>query len=169
MFVLLQGKLPRAPAVVFAVGWLISGSPHAELAREPATLRPAELRGKMIYTTGRNAAGRGVFFRLLGAGEGVLPAKGVVCASCHGRDGRGGREGDIVVPDITYATLARPLPASPLRHRGRAPYTDATLARAITHGIDSSGQQLHALMPRWALSSSELEDLLKYLKQLGRE
>ena len=53
--------------------------------------------------------------------------------------------------------------------RKRAPYTDALLARAITQGLDSSGQQLNLLMPRWSLPESELRDLLRYLKRLGSE
>jgi hypothetical protein len=69
--------------------------------------------------------------------------------------------------DIRYATLARPLPPSPPWNRGRVPYTDAALERAITEGIDSSGQQLDASMPRWQLSASDLADLIAYLKRLG--
>ncbi len=133
---------------------------------EPADLTPAELRGKIIYAKGQGASGAPVSYRLLGAGDGLLPAKGVVCANCHGRDGNGGREGEIILADIRYQTLTKPLPASPPWYRGRAPYTDATLARAIAQGMDSSGNQLNASMPRWVLSPSELQDLLQYLKRL---
>ena len=69
--------------------------------------------------------------------------------------------------DITDRTLTRPLLASPPWNKTRAPYTDALLARAITQGVDSSGQQLDTSMPRWMLSEPELQDLLKYLKRLG--
>jgi mono/diheme cytochrome c family protein len=130
-------------------------------------LTPDEARGKLIYTTGRGAAGRLLYFRLLTAGERALPANGIFCANCHGADGKGGREGSIVMADITYATLSGPLPGSPPWNRARVAYTDALLARAITQGLDSSGQQLDASMPRWVLSESELQDLLKYLKRLG--
>jgi cytochrome c len=129
-------------------------------------LAPDEARGKLIYTTGRGAAGRLLYFRLLTAGERALPANGIVCANCHGDDGKGGREGNIVMADITYGTLTRSLAAAPPWNRARAPYTDALLARAITRGVDSSGQQLDASMPRWELSELELQDLLKYLKRL---
>lgn len=152
----------------FAAGLLIPFSLRADPPSMRAGLTPAESRGKIIYTTGRSPSGRPLAFRLLGT-EGLLPAKGVFCANCHGTDGKGGREGNMVISDITYGTLAKPLPASPPSDRGRAAYTDALLARAITQGIDSSGQQLAALMPRWVLSESELEDLLEYLKCLGRK
>jgi cytochrome c len=130
-------------------------------------LTPDEARGKLIYTTGRGAAGRLLYFRLLTAGGRALPASGIVCANCHGADGKGGREGNIVMADIRYPTLTKPLAASPPWYKARAPYTDALLARAITQGLDSSGQQLDASMPRWVLSESDLQDLLKYLKRLG--
>ena len=128
-----------------------------------------EARGKIIYTTGRGAAGRLLYFRLLTAGERALPASRIVCANCHGADGKGGREGNIVMADITYGTLSRPLPASPPWNKARAAYTDALLARAITQGVDSSGQQLDSSMPRWILSDPELQDLLKYLKRVGNK
>jgi mono/diheme cytochrome c family protein len=128
---------------------------------------PDEARGSLIYSSGRGADGRALQFRLLTAGARPLPANGFACVNCHGADGKGGREGSIVMADIRYATLTRPLAAAPPWNRARAPYTDATLARAITEGIDSSGQQLDASMPRWRLSEAELADLIGYLKRLG--
>lgn len=148
-------------------------APHSHPAAEPTDLTPAELRGKIIYTKGRGAAGDPLFYRLLGAGDGLLPARGVVCATCHGPEGKGAtegaREGDIVVADITYATLARPLPVAPPWYRGRDAYNAVTLGRAITQGLDASGNQLDAAMPRWVMSPAELQDLLQYLQRLGRQ
>lgn len=126
-----------------------------------------EARGSLIYSSGRGADGRALQFRLLTAGAQPLPANGFACVNCHGADGKGGREGSIVMADIRYATLTRPLGAAPPWNRARAAYTEATLARAITEGIDSSGQQLDASMPRWRLSEAELADLIGYLKRLG--
>lgn len=147
-------------------------APHSYSSSEPQDLTPAQLRGKIIYTKGRGASGAPVSYRLLGAGNGLLPAKGIGCATCHGPGGKGAtegaREGDIVVADITYATLARPLPAAPPWYRSRDAYTADTLGRAITQGLDASGNQLDATMPRWVLSESELQDLLQYLQRLGR-
>jgi mono/diheme cytochrome c family protein len=163
-----QGRLFRGMArAVLAAGLLIAFSLRADPPSEPAHLTPAESRGKIIYTTGRSASGRPLSFRLVSAGEGLLPAKGVACANCHGPDGKGGREGNAVIADITYGTLNQPLAASQPWDRERAAYTDALLARAITQGIDASGQRLNGVMPRWALPESDLQDLLKYLKRLG--
>ncbi len=152
---------------LFFAGISISTPVRADAPGKIEDLTPDEARGKLIYTTGRGAAGRLLYFRLLTAGENALPASGIVCANCHGAGGKGGREGNIVMADITYGTLTRPLPASPPWNKARAPYTDALLARAITQGLDSSGQQLDTSMPRWILSEPELQDLLKYLKRLG--
>ncbi len=153
-------------ALLFA-GISTSTSARADAPGKIEDLTRAEARGELIYTTGRGAAGRLLYFRLLTAGERTLPASGIVCANCHGPDGKGGREGNIVMADIRYPTLTKPLAASPPWYKARAPYTDALLARAITQGLDSSGQQLDASMPRWVLAESELQDLLKYLKRLG--
>lgn len=161
-------RLLRALAgIVFPISLWAPFSLQADPLSRPEGLTPAESRGKIIYTTGQSPSGKPLFFRLLSAGEDFLPAKGVDCASCHGLDGKGGREGNVVIPDITYGALTKPLTASLPSARRRAPYTDVLLARAITQGLDSSGQQLGSLMPRWALPVSDLQDLLKYLERLG--
>lgn len=160
----------RAQAVALLVaGISMSGLLRAQAPDKVSPLTPEEARGRSIYDTGRSADGRPLEFRLLTAGEQPLPANGFACASCHGADGKGGREGSIVMADITHGTLSRPLPASPPWNRRRVPYSDALLARAITQGIDSSGQQLDASMPRWLLSEPQLADLVGYLKRLGRQ
>jgi len=152
--------------VVIRVSLFIPLWIHAGPLSKAEALTPAESRGKIIYTAGQSPSGGLLFYRLLSAGEGFLPAKGIDCASCHGIDGKGGREGGVVIPDITYAALTKPSTAPLFLGRQRAAYTDALLSRAITQGLDSSGQQLGSLMPRWALSESELQDLLQYLKRL---
>jgi len=159
--------LRTAVCALFFAGISISALIRADTPGKIEDLTPDEARGKLIYATGRGAAGRLLYFRLLTAGERALPASGIFCANCHGADGKGGREGNIVMADITDGTLTRPLPASPPWNKARAAYTDALLGRAITQGLDSSGQQLDSSMPRWVLSEPELQDLLKYLKRLG--
>lgn len=156
-------------SMVLAAALLVCAFAATDSAADAATLTAAEARGKIIYTTSRTAAGHGLTFRLLSAGDGVLPANGIVCANCHGADGQGAREGNIVMADIRYATLMRSQPATPPRRRARAAYTDALLVRAIRQGIDASGQPLEASMPRWVIDDADLHDLLAYLRRLGRE
>ena len=134
-------------------------------AGPPPKLSPAESRGKIIYTSGRTASGKRLGYRIAAGGE-YLPSRGVGCENCHGDDGKG-REGDVLTPAITFETLINPFT---FRSRSRSPYTsDDLLARAITEGIDVSDNTLNITMPRWALSKSEVKDLLAYLKRLRNE
>jgi len=163
---LLERLFRTLAGVVFLISLLLPLWLQAEPLSRPQNLTRAESRGKTIYTTGRSPTGNELSFWLAGGGQ-RLPSGGVTCATCHGEDGRGGREGDVRAPDITYETLTKPGHVTLPSGRKRASYTDALLARAITQGLDSSGQKLNLLMPRWSLSDSELQDLLRYLKRLG--
>ena len=137
--------------ILFSAGSALSVPAAADSPDAAQGLTAAEARGRIIYTTGHSPAGELLYFRLLSAGRGLLPAKGVACASCHGADGKGGREGNVVIADLS-----------------RAAYTDDLLARAITEGVDASGRQLDGMMPRWRLQNPELQDLVRYLRRLGR-
>jgi mono/diheme cytochrome c family protein len=97
------------------------------------------------------------------------------CVNCHQRSGLGGREGRSYIPPITGRYLFRPLSQSGRdpdfayvegMRPDRAPYTEATLARAIREGLDSQGKPLSYLMPRYALSDAQLAALTDYLRQL---
>jgi len=96
------------------------------------------------------------------------------CINCHRRSGLGAVEGNIKIPPITGPYLfhrtssgrdafALP-PVDGMRERD--PYTDATLARAIREGIGVDGTPLNGLMPRYALSDSDLAVLIAYLKSV---
>lgn len=161
-----RGRPCRAWArTLVSLGVLSALTAGADPGPKSRGLTPAEARGKIIYTTGRSPSGRPLSIRLLGT-EGSLPSGGFFCANCHGPEGKGGREGDIVMPDIRWATLVKPSRGAPPWNRARAAYTDALLVRAITEGVDASGQQLDASMPRWVLPQPDLRDLLQYLKRL---
>ena len=161
-------RLFRALEVVFPISLLLPLCLQADLLPRPRVLTPAESRGKTIYTTGQSPSGGPLFYRLVTGGQRLL-ARGVTCATCHGLDGKGGREGDLVAPDITYEALIKPGHVTLPSGRKRVPYTDVLLARAITEGLDSSNNRLNSMMPRWFLSDSELQDLLRYLKRLASE
>jgi len=156
----------RSASGAVLIGLLFPFLLRAEPFSTPDGLTPAEARGKIIYTAGRSPSGGPLYYRLISGGGNLFPARGVFCVRCHGPDGKGGRGGDAVPPDITYGALSK---AATVSGRERAAYTDALLARAITEGLDSSGEQLSLLMPRWVLSGSELADLLAYLRRLGQE
>ncbi len=45
----------------------------------------------------------------------------------------------------------------------KPPYTLALLERAISTGIDNTGQPLNPVMPRWKLSKRDLHDVAYYV------
>ena len=49
---------------------------------------------------------------------------------------------------------------------GGPTYTDTTLQRAVTTGVDPTGGHLASPMPQWQLTDQEWADLLAYLKTL---
>jgi hypothetical protein len=103
------------------------------------------------------------------AGSAELPATMLPCANCHGADGRGVAEGGVVPSNITWMELTKPYRAAMPNGRRRPAYTEQTLRRAVTEGIDSAGNPLHAAMPRYAMAPGDLSDLVDYLKVLGSD
>jgi hypothetical protein len=85
-------------------------------------------------------------------------------------------EGRIVIPPITAKYLFRPgvsvAPAAKEHHieptgPSRSPYTDETLVRAISKGLDPDGRTLDYLMPRYNLDDATMSSLVAYLKRLS--
>jgi cytochrome c oxidase subunit 2 len=87
------------------------------------------------------------------------------CANCHGSEGHGGNVQFMMqsfdVPNITWPALTGPDPD--MQH---PPYTEETLKRAITQGIDPGGSPLEYPMPSWQMSAGDLNDLVSYIKTL---
>jgi ABC-type branched-subunit amino acid transport system substrate-binding protein len=130
-------------------------------------LSPAAARGRLIYFSGEDGTGDEIT-ALLGSEELEVPASSFACAGCHGESGEGSSEGGVQPPPINWRALnARSV--SPLTRRERAAYDSATLARAIKLGIDTSGAPLHAAMPRYRMTESQLSDLVEFLKILGTD
>jgi len=130
-------------------------------------LSPQEKRGKQIYLKGESGDGAEIK-ALLGTDKLEVPAAAFACANCHGLRGEGAREGGLQPPPVNWETLVAPH-TSALTRRERPPYTAATLARAITAGLDPSGARLHPGMPQYVLTPAQTADLVAYLKQLGKE
>lgn len=127
--------------------------------------------GERIYSTATSSSGQPIEADM---GHMVMSASMMACADCHGPDGRGGRVQmmmtTFVAPDIRYTTLT----SGTMEHGAEQgqkeeehpAYTDETIKRAITQGIDPAGKPLAFPMPRWQMAASDLEDLLDYLKRL---
>lgn len=158
----------RAFAAVAAL--LLAGGAHAASA-DDAMVKI----GEAIYEHGVLSSGEPlVAVHTSGARASGAEA---ACANCHRRSGLGSREGRYDIPPITgrYLYHDRPtdlihfdLPFVQQMRFNREPYTDATVARALRAGVDSSGRPLSDLMPHFVLSDRDMAGLIAYLKQLDR-
>ena len=144
-----------------------AGSARAETPT-PSGLSAREKRGKEIYVRGVSPAGREIT-AILGGGSVAVPATVMPCASCHGLDGAGKREGGVIPSDVTWEALTKPHGNPAASGREHPPYTDRLLEDAITRGIDPAGNDLLAAMPRYKMSAEDLSDLISYLKRVGKE
>jgi mono/diheme cytochrome c family protein len=120
--------------------------------------------GERIYYAGINEQGQRIPFE---GGPMWLYMHGGSCVSCHGEDGRGDvpvMMGTEIPPDIRYEHLIEE------EHEEggeeHPPYTDETIKRAITQGLNPAGEPLDYTMPRFRMSEADLNDLLEYLKAL---
>jgi ABC-type branched-subunit amino acid transport system substrate-binding protein len=136
-------------------------------ARPIRSERPID-RGKAIYLTGISPSGRPVRAQLEGGGAQV-PAAVLTCGNCHGSDGIGKPEGGIAPATITWEELTKEYGLSHPSGRRRPVYDEPSVRKAITMGLDPAGRALDSSMPRYALAREDLDDLLAYLKVLGRD
>lgn len=151
---LLVGAIALAVAVAAVVLIVALGSRGSH----PSGRTPTAF-GEWIYRTGTDPNGTPIPFS-----DGMMMRAS--CASCHGSDGHGTSTPMFTAPNITYANLTNPKGMlDPSGSRGPT-YTDATLRRAISQGIDPGGDHLAAPMPQWQLTDQEWLDLLSYLKTL---
>ncbi|MDF3935213.1 cytochrome c/ABC transporter substrate-binding protein [Pseudomonas citronellolis] len=152
-------RLPFAALGLALLAWL---GPFA------AELIGAELvEGRLIYREGRSPSGAQISARV-GAGDLLMEGDALPCASCHGPDGRGRAEGGIRPPDITWQRLLTAY-GQEVNGRRYPAYDAASVARAIREGRDPAGNRLDPAMPRFALSSRDMDSLLGYLQQLEKE
>lgn len=129
--------------------------------------------GERIYRDGVLPSGRSV--RAVQANGTPMAPGFVACIGCHRRSAMGCMEGTMQVPPLIREVLGRPGVESAQafgnnfrRLLQRPAYDDASLAKAIRHGIDPAGQPLVAPMPRYQLDGREMAALVAYLKSLAR-
>jgi hypothetical protein len=131
-------------------------------------LRQYTSNGERIYLSATSESGDAI--RGNTSGMNRMMSGGMACVDCHGADGRGGTirmmMGTYTAPDIRYAVLTGEEHENGEGEEEHPPYTDETIKRAITEGIDPAGEELEWPMPRWEMSASDLNDLLEYLKTL---
>lgn len=155
--------------ILLGLSVLLAGCvPFGWPGRSPGFGRRFRSNGEQIYFTATSQRGTPISSDMR-MGMGMMGSGMIACVNCHGPDGRGGRVrmmmSTFVAPDIRYKTLT----AEKMEHGGgeeHPPYTDETIKRAITQGVDPAGNPLEWPMPRWRMSDDDLNDLLDYLKSL---
>lgn len=138
-------RMKSLGSIVLAVAILAGCSPGRVAAPAPASSLD---NGRLIFRTGKDVDGLKIT-----AQEPPLMAS---CAACHRANGAGGVHlpGGVVSADLRHAAL--------VSHQ-KPPYTLALLERAISRGVDNTGQPLNAVMPRWKLSKRDLHDVAQYV------
>jgi ABC-type branched-subunit amino acid transport system substrate-binding protein len=131
-------------------------------------LAPDAARGRDIYLRG-DAGGGPPITASTDGWQSEVPASVLACASCHGKDGQGRPEGGVTPSVLTWDELTRPYRVVEGSGRTRPPYTESSLARAIVTGIDSGGNPLQPVMPRYRMTREQIRDLAAFLKRLGSE
>lgn len=149
--------------------WLLCGLLGWAGTAAALELTPEEAAGKQIYLHGTSASADGLIHARVGSGDTAMPASVVPCASCHGSDGRGRREGGVRPPDITWRRLSAPNGQRLASGRRYPAYNDATFARALNEGRDSAGNRLDPAMPRFVMSQRDMANLTAYIKRLEED
>lgn len=133
-------------------------------AAPSAPLTPQEQAGRKIYFQGESPSG-GELSATLGAGV-RLPGSAVPCVNCHGEEGEGRPEGGVLPPNITWTELTKPYGHVHPSGRKHPVFSDKSLARAISEGLDCGGNRLDPTMPRYSMSWQDMTSLLAWLKRL---
>ncbi len=149
-------------AVIAQLAGPVLTSSSAAIAEE---LSAAEVRGKHIYIEGESL-GRRVITARLQRTEAPAPASILPCISCHGADGNGSGDDSTVAPlNINWRNLTAP-EGHWHEQRAHPAFSEASLARAITNGVDPAGNSLDAAMPRYIIADDDMADLIAYLKRI---
>lgn len=169
-----QIKPVLAALACVTLAWLVFGERVGGAQAVPSDAVPQrelsaqEKRGKQIYLKGESSEGAADITAFLGGDKLEVLGTSFACSNCHGLRGEGAQEGGLQPPPINWETLTAPH-TSALTRRERPPYNEATLARAIKVGFDSTGASLHPGMPQYDLKPEQMADLISYLKKLGKE
>ena len=118
--------------------------------------------GERLYFTGVGVGGQPI--RAIGGDRHMPMMGGGACVACHGIDREGGRLRPFfwtVAPAITAEALTGA--HSDTDDHAHSAYTRRSLAEALTRGVRPDGSEIGPGMPRWAMSTEDLSDLVAYL------
>src|SRR5215213_6975657 len=159
-------KLYVVCALALVALFLSHASAQEQKAPAPGgarVLTPQERRGRAIYLRGESASGQEIQAVV---GEVDVPASTMTCAGCHGARGEGKTEGGVTAGNLTWANLVKPYGHTHPTGRKHGPFDEAAFVRAVTDGVDPSGNNMLAAMPRFKMSSEDVADLIAYVKRI---
>lgn len=129
-----------------------------------------ESNGERIYFTATDQNGAYISYTGGPSFGGMMMGSYLTCASCHGRNGRGGTHYMYMqvmdAPPIYYDALIKMKQDDSGGTPQPGGYTLADFREAVVDGHDTSGKQLDQNMPRWQMNDNDLADLLAFLKTL---
>ncbi len=128
-------------------------------------LTPSQKAGKYIYTKGIGSSDVKIMANMSGVN---VPATIMTCINCHNARGTGNPEGGIIPSNITWQALTKNYNVKRQDGEMRSPYNEKSLRKVITTGIDPSGNRLHTTMPKYNMTRQDMDNLIAYLKVIGR-
>ncbi len=147
------------------------------MAAEAVPVKASEAQqrlGEAMYRDGILPSGEPM--KAVVRGDVLVDGTMFTCSSCHLRSGLGSFEGQVLTPATNGRNLYAPLKSyykgveveySPVPQRPA--YIDATLAVAISSGVDPTGRVFNEIMPRYVLKDKDMALLIAYLKTLSNE
>ncbi len=150
--------------ILAAVLFLEPCRPLAGAHAEQLTER--EKRGKQVYIQTTSPSG-GEIKAFVGKSMMEAPGASLPCINCHGYDGVGLVESGVTATTIIWEELTKPYGLKHPTGREHSPYTEESLARAISEGMDPAGNPLDVSMPRYTMPAEDLADLVAYIKRIG--
>jgi ABC-type branched-subunit amino acid transport system substrate-binding protein len=152
-------SIARRVAFAFLFAALVSSACAEDLS-------DAALRGKQVYHAGESASGRPIKV-FVSRGAAPIPAAILPCSGCHGEDGEGRPEGGVVPSDITWQVLTKEYGHEHDYGRTHPAFDAMSIAAAVTHGTDPAGNELDFAMPRYAMHTNDMADLIAYMRQIA--
>jgi ABC-type branched-subunit amino acid transport system substrate-binding protein len=95
-----------------------------------------------------------------------VPASTLTCAGCHGIRGEGRTEGGVTAGPLTWSFLTKPYGHTDEGGRKHQAFSETSLVRMMTAGLDPAGNKLAVAMPTYRMPQEDMANLIAYLKRI---
>jgi ABC-type branched-subunit amino acid transport system substrate-binding protein len=126
-------------------------------------LSAQERRGKALYLRGESPSGKEITAMV---GDLDVPSSTLTCAGCHGPRGEGKTEGGVTAGNLTWSNMVKAYGHTHPSGRKHSAFDEKLFIKALTEGIDPSGNELAKAMPRYKMAPEDVVDLIAYLKRI---